>query len=70
MVWACGKNGRVPYGQKGFDVGSKWRAGTRETGVGLDGYGVKVALGNKGVTVEAACKFVKDREEWRALVHM
>ena len=19
MVWACGKNGRVPYGQKGVD---------------------------------------------------
>ena len=47
MVWACGKNGRVPYGQKGFDVGSKWRASTRETEVGLDGYGVKVALATK-----------------------
>ena len=38
MVWACGKNGRVPYGQKGVDSGSKWRAGTRETEVRLDGW--------------------------------
>ena len=28
MVWACGKNRRVPYDQKGVDGGSKWRAGT------------------------------------------
>ena len=38
MVWACGKNGSVPYGQKGVDGGSKWNAGTRETEVGLDGW--------------------------------
>ena len=25
IVWACGKNGRLPYGQKGIDVRSKWR---------------------------------------------
>ena len=37
MVWACGKNGGVPYGQKGVDGGSK-RAGTRETEVSLDGW--------------------------------
>ena len=30
MVWACGKNGLVPYGKKCVDGGSKWRAGTRE----------------------------------------
>ena len=66
MVWACGKNGRVPYGQKGVDGGSKWRTGTRETAVD----GVKVALGNRGMTVEAARQCVKDRKEWRALVHM
>ena len=29
MVGACGKNGRVPYGQKGIDGGSKWMVGTR-----------------------------------------
>ena len=33
-------------------------------------YGVKVALGNSGMTVEAAQQCVKDRKEWRALVHM
>ena len=32
--------------------------------------GVKVALGNKGMTVEAARQCAKDRKEWRALVHM
>ena len=32
--------------------------------------GVKVALGNRGMTVEAARKCAKDRKEWRALVHM
>ena len=32
--------------------------------------GVKVALGNRGMTVEAARKCAKDRKERRALVHM
>ena len=32
--------------------------------------GVKVALGNRGMTVEAALQWAKDRKEWRALVHM
>ena len=32
--------------------------------------GVKVALGNNGMTVEAARQCAKDRKEWRALVHM
>ena len=32
--------------------------------------GVKVALGSRGMTLEAACHFVKDRKEWRALVQM
>ena len=31
---------------------------------------VKVALGNRGMTVEAARQFAKDRKEWIALVHM
>ena len=38
MVWACGKNGLVLYGQKDVDGGSKFRASTRETEVGLDGW--------------------------------
>ena len=32
--------------------------------------GVKVALGNRGMTVEAARQCPKDRKELRALVHM
>ena len=32
--------------------------------------GVKVALGNKGMTMEATQQCAKDQEEWRALVHM
>ena len=32
--------------------------------------GVKVALGNRGMTVEASRQCAKDRKAWRALVHM
>ena len=32
--------------------------------------GVKVALGNRGMTVEAVRQCAKDRQECRALVHM
>ena len=32
--------------------------------------GVKVALGNRGMTVEAERQCPKDRKEWRALVRM
>ena len=32
--------------------------------------GVKVALGNRGMTAEAARQFAEDRKEWTALVHM
>ena len=32
--------------------------------------GVKVALGNRGMTVEAARQCAKDLKEWRALLHM
>ena len=38
MVWACGKNGRVKYGQKGIDGRSHWRTGARETEVRLVGW--------------------------------
>ena len=38
MVWACGKNGLVPYGQKGVDGRSQWGTGTRETEVRPDGW--------------------------------
>ena len=30
----------------------------------------KVDLGNRGMTVEAARQYAKDRKEWRALVYM
>ena len=43
--------------------------GARETEVRLDGC-VKVALGNSGMTVEAARQCARDRKEWRALVHI
>ena len=33
-------------------------------------HGVKVALGNRGMTMEAARQCAKDRKEWRALEHM
>ena len=32
--------------------------------------GVKVALGNRGMTVEAVRQSAKDRKEWIALLHM
>ena len=32
--------------------------------------GVKVALGDRGMTVEAARQCAKDRKEWRILAHM
>ena len=32
--------------------------------------GEKVALGNRGMTVEAVQQCVKDRKDWRALVHV
>ena len=32
--------------------------------------GVKVVLGNRGMTVEAANQCAKDWKEWRALVYM
>ena len=47
---------------------SGWRVGGRPRLGWTDG--VKVALGNRRMTVEAARKCEKDRKEWRALVHM
>ena len=69
MFWACGKNGRVSFGQKGFDaaVVSLERVRGRPRLGWMDG--VKVALGNIGMMVEAARQCGKDRKEWRAVVH-
>ena len=38
VVSARGENGRAPYGWKCVDGGCKWRAGTRETELSLDGW--------------------------------
>ena len=51
------------------DGGSKWRAGTRETEVRLDGW-CKGGLVQQRMTVETTRQCAKDRKEWRALVHM
>ena len=48
-------------------VSGGWVRGRPRLGL-MDG--VKVALGNRGMTVEAARQCAKDRKEWRALVHM
>ena len=53
---------------KGADGGSEWQVRGRPRLGWMDG--VKVALGNRGITVEAARQCAKDRKEWRALVHM
>ena len=45
MVWACGKNGWVPYTQKGAEGRSQWRTGTRETERGSSGWMVWRCLG-------------------------
>ena len=38
MVWACGKNGWLLYGQKGVDGQSQWGTGMREIEVRLAGW--------------------------------
>ena len=49
------------------EVSGRWVRGRPKLGW-MDG--VKVALGNRGMRVEAARQCTKDRKEWRALVHM
>ena len=66
MFWACVKNGSVLYRQKDVHGRSQCGTGTRETEVRLDGWcegGVRQQRNDCG-----GC--VKDRKEWRALVHM
>ena len=56
MVWACGKNIRLPYGQKGVDGRSQWGTGMRLTEVRLDGW-CEGGLSNKdkgGLSVKVA----------------
>ena len=47
-------------------------SGGRVRGIPRFGWldGVKVALGNRGMTVEAERQCAKDLKEWRALAHM
>ena len=55
-----------PEGYRWRDRVSGWRVRGRPRLGWMDG--VKVALGNRGTTVEAALQCAKDRKEWRALV--
>ena len=48
------------------EVGGGWVRGRPRLGC-MDG--VKVALGDRGLMVEAARQCAKDRKEWRALLH-
>ena len=67
MVWACGENGRVPYGKKGVYGGcGGWVLGGPMLGR-MDG--VKVAFGSRDMTVDAARQCAKDGKEGRALLH-
>ena len=56
------------YGQKGVLGGSGGQVRGRPRLGSMDG--VKVALGNRGMTVEAAWQCVKDWKEWGTLVLM
>ena len=49
------------------EVSGGWVRGRLRSGW-MDG--VNVALGNRGMTVEAAQQCMKDRKVWRAWVHM
>ena len=60
--------GQVSYDQKGIDGGSKWRSGTRETEVWLDGW-CERGLGQQRNDGEAARQCAKNRKEWRTLVY-
>ena len=69
MVWACERMNEYRVARRvlmaevsGGRVRGRPRLGWMD--------GVKVALGNRGMMVEAARQCVKDRKEWRALVHM
>ena len=67
MVWACGTNGRVSYGQKGVDGGSKRRAGTRETEVRLYGWcegGLGQQTNDGGGCASMRGKIGKSGEPW------
>ena len=65
MVWACGKNGSVPYGMKGVNGRHESWARYRPRLGSMDG--VKVTLDNKGMIVvlrDNARKIGKNGEPW------
>ena len=58
---ACGKNERLPYGQKGVDGRSQWGTGARETEVRLDGW-CKVGLWQQRSDC-GGCATIRERKE-------
>ena len=69
MVWAWGNNGLATYGRKGVHGGSKWRAGTREAEVRLDGW-CEGGLGQQRNDGGGSATMTKRLEYWLALLHM
>ena len=69
MVWACGKMDDYRVARRVWmaEVSGGRVRGRPRLG-GMDG--VKVALGNRGMMVEAARQCARDRKEWRSLVHI
>ena len=66
MVWARMDDYRMARRVLMAEVSGGWVRGRLRL-AWMDG--VKVALGNRGMTVEAARQCAKDGKAWRALVH-
>ena len=69
MVWTCERMDEYRMARR---VSMEEVSGGRVRGRPRLGWmdGVKVALGNRGMTVEAARQYAKCRKEWRVLVNM
>ena len=69
VLWKEWTEGCPPYGQR--VLMAKERGG-RVRGKPMLGWmdGVKMALGSRAMTAEAAQQCTKDMKDWRALVHM
>ena len=68
MIYACGKNGYLMARSLLMTEVSVGRVRGRLRLGWMDG--VKVALGNRGMTVKTACQCAKDWKECRTLEHM
>ena len=69
MVWACGKNGEYRIARRVLMAEvTRGRVRGRPRLGWMDS--LKVALDNRGMTVEATRQCAKDGIEWRALVHI